>query len=221
MSFVTHLECPKCHATYSPSEAHNLCSCGAPLLVHYDLEKIGRSITKEDLKGRRADLWRYQEFLPLDNEANRISLGEGFTPVFSTSTLGNELGFRHLYLKDESFNPTGSFKARGATVGVSKAKELGVEAIAMPTAGNAGGAWSAYCAKAGIKSIIVMPVETSDLAKKECFLYGADTYMVKGIISDAGKIIARGVERHGWFDASTLKEPYRIEGKKNHGARNS
>lgn len=217
MSFVTHLECPKCHATYSPSEAHNLCSCGAPLLVHYDLEKIGSAIKKEVLLGRRADLWRYQEFLPLENESNRISLGEGFTPIFSTSTLGNELGFRHLYLKDESFNPTGSFKARGATVGVSKAKELGIEAIAMPTAGNAGGAWSAYCAKAGIKSIIVMPVETSDLAKKECFLYGADTYMVKGIISDAGKIIARGVERHGWFDASTLKEPYRIEGKKTMG----
>ena len=217
MSFVRNLECPKCQASYSAHEVHNLCQCGAPLLVRYDLERLGKAVKKEDLIGRRADLWRYREFLPLEKEENLISLGEGFTPNFYTAKLGSELGFKHLYIKDESFNPTGTFKARGAAVGVSKAKELGIQSIAMPTAGNAGGAWSAYSAKAGIKPIVAMPVDAPDLAKKECIIYGARTYLVKGLISDAGKIIAQGVKKHGWFDASTLKEPYRIEGKKTMG----
>lgn len=217
MSFVRDLECPKCKSNYSASEAHNLCQCGAPLLVRYDLDKIGKSLKKEDLIGRRADLWRYREFLPLEQEENLMSLGEGFTPNFHTTKLGNELGFKHLFIKDEGFNPTGTFKARGAAVGISKAKELGVQSIAMPTAGNAGGAWSAYGAKAGIKSTIVMPMDAADLAKKECIIYGAETYLVNGLISDAGKIIAHGVNKYGWFDASTLKEPYRIEGKKTMG----
>jgi threonine synthase len=217
MSFVRGLECPKCQAKYPASEVHNLCQCGAPLLVSYNLEELGKAVKKEDLIGRRADLWRYREFLPLEQEENLISLGEGFTPNFCTANLGSELGFRHLYIKDEGFNPTGTFKARGAAVGISKAKELGIQSIAMPTAGNAGGAWSAYGAKAGIKSTIAMPVDAPDLAKKECIIYGAQTYLVKGLISDAGKIIAQGVKKHGWFDASTLKEPYRIEGKKTMG----
>ncbi len=217
MSFVRDLECPQCHATYQASEVHNLCRCGSPLLVRYDLERLGQAVNKEDLKGRRADLWRYWEFLPLEQEENIVSLGEGFTPIFTANNLGREMGFKHLYIKDEGLNPTGTFKARGAAVGVSKAKELGIKAIAMPTAGNAGGAWSSYGAKAGIEMTIAMPVDAPDLAKKECVVSGARTYLVKGLISDAGKIIAQGVKKYGWFDASTLKEPYRIEGKKTMG----
>ncbi len=217
MSFVRDLECPKCHATYTPSEVHNLCRCGSPLLVRYDLKRLEQAVTKEDLKGRRADLWRYREFLPLEQEENIVSLGEGFTPIFTANNLGPETGFKHLYIKDEGLNPTGTFKARGAAVGVSKAKELGIKAIAMPTAGNAGGAWSSYGAKAGIEMTIAMPVDAPDLAKKECVVSGARTYLVKGLISDAGKIIDQGVKKYGWFDASTLKEPYRIEGKKTMG----
>ncbi|BCV21752.1 threonine synthase [Moorella sp. Hama-1] len=217
MSFVECLECPKCHATYAANEVHNLCQCGSPLLVRYDLERLGQTVKKEDLKGRRADLWRYWEFLPLEQEENIVSLGEGFTPIFNANNLGPEMGFKHLYIKDEGLNPTGTFKARGAAVGVSKAKELGIKAIAMPTAGNAGGAWSSYGAKAGIEMTIAMPVDAPDLAKKECVVSGARTYQVQGLISDAGKIIAQGVKKYHWFDASTLKEPYRIEGKKTMG----
>ncbi|MDN5344899.1 MAG: threonine synthase [Clostridia bacterium] len=217
MSFVRCLECPKCHATYQATEVHNLCQCGSPLLVRYDLERLGQAVNKEDLRGRRADLWRYWEFLPLELEENIVSLGEGFTPIFTANNLGRELGFKHLYIKDEGLNPTGTFKARGAAVGVSKAQELGIKAIAMPTAGNAGGAWSSYGAKAGMEMTIAMPVDAPDLAKKECVVSGARTYLVKGLISDAGKIIAQGVKKYGWFDASTLKEPYRIEGKKTMG----
>jgi threonine synthase len=217
MSFVTFLECPKCHATYDAKEVHNLCRCGSPLLVRYDLESLGNTVKKEDLKGRRADLWRYWEFLPVEKEENIVSLGEGFTPIFSADRLGQELGFKHLYIKDEGLNPTGTFKARGAEVGVSKAKELVIKAIAMPTAGTAGGAWSSFGAKAGMEMIIAMPIDAPDLAKKECVISGAKTYLVKGLISDAGKIIAQGVKKYGWFDASTLKEPYRIEGKKTMG----
>jgi len=217
MSFVRCLECPKCHATYAASEVNNLCRCGSPLLVRYDLERLGQAVKKEDLKGRRADLWRYWEFLPLEREENIVSLGEGFTPIFTAGNLGQEYGFKHLYVKDEGLNPTGTFKARGAATGVSKAKELGIKTIAMPTAGNAGGAWSSYGAKAGMEMVIAMPVDAPDLAKKECVACGARTYLVKGLISDAGKIIAGGVKKYGWFDASTLKEPYRIEGKKTMG----
>ncbi|QGP94045.1 Threonine synthase [Neomoorella glycerini] len=217
MGFVRCLECPKCHSTYSATEIHNLCQCGSPLLVRYEMERLGKEVKKEDLKGRRADLWRYWEFLPLEREENIISLGEGFTPIFAANNLGRELGFKQLYIKDEGLNPTGTFKARGAAVGVSRAKELGIKTIAMPTAGNAGGAWSSYGAKAGMEMIIVMPVDAPDLAKKECVVSGARTYLVKGLISDAGKIIAQGVKKYDWFDASTLKEPYRIEGKKTMG----
>ncbi|MFA5537036.1 MAG: threonine synthase [Bacillota bacterium] len=217
MSFVERLECPRCKNAYSAEVAHNLCYCGGPLLVRYDLERLKKAIKKKDLIGRRADLWRYREFLPLENEQNLITLGEGFTPNFSVPRLGQALGFKQLFIKDESFNPTGTFKARGAAVGVSKAKELGISSFAMPSAGNAAGAWSAYGAKAGIKAVVVMPEDAEELVKKECIVYGAKTYLVKGLISDAGKIIGRGIKTHGWFDASTLKEPYRIEGKKTLG----
>ncbi|MDN5347863.1 MAG: threonine synthase [Clostridia bacterium] len=217
MSFLTHLECPKCGAAYDPSQVVNLCACGSPLLARYDLERLARAVTKEDLVGRRADLWRYWEFLPLERKENIVSLGEGFTPILRAPNLGRELRLKHLYIKDEGLNPTGTFKARGAAVGVSKAKELGIKKIALPTAGNAGGAWSAFGVKAGMEMIIAMPQDAPDLAKKECIVTGATTYLVEGLISDAGQIIARGVKEYGWFEASTLKEPYRIEGKKTMG----
>jgi threonine synthase len=216
-TFLTHLECPKCGQTLDPSQPRNLCACGSPLLARYDLAGIGRAVAPRDLAGRRTDMWRYREFLPVARDENIISLGEGMTPLLRADGLGDALGLANLYIKDEGPNPTGSFKARGASAGISMARELGVKVVAMPTAGNAGGAWAAYGAKAGIEAHIVMPVDAPELAKKECHLTGAHTYLVKGLISDAGKIVGRAVKRYGWFDASTLKEPYRIEGKKTMG----
>ncbi|MCL4426529.1 MAG: threonine synthase [Firmicutes bacterium] len=215
--YLTHLECPKCGRTHDANQVQNLCQCGAPLLARYDLEKIKSTVKKEDLTGRAKSLWRYREFLPVQKDENIVTLGEGCTPLLRADTLGRTLGLSQLYIKDEGLNPTGTFKARGAAVGVSRAKELGIETVAMPTAGNAGGAWSAYTARAGLRSVVVMPVDAPDMAKKETFLNGARTYLVQGLISDAGKIVGRGVKRYGWFDASTLKEPYRIEGKKTMG----
>lgn len=217
MSYFSYLECSKCGNKYSSKEVHNLCECGAPLLVRYDLEEIKKNVDKNVFKGREKGLFRFKELLPVEDEKNVVTLGEGDTAVFKLEKLGNKIGLKNLYIKDEGLNPTGTFKARGAAVGVSKAKELGIKTIAMPTAGNAGGAWSAYSAKAGIELVVAMPYDAPDLAKKEAYIYGSKTYLVKGLISDAGKIIAKGVKKHGWFDAATLKEPYRIEGKKTMG----
>lgn len=217
MSYLNYLECSKCKEKYTADVPRNLCHCGGPLLVRYDLQAIKNEVNKEDFKNREKGLWRFKELLPLENEDNIVNLGEGDTPILKVNTLGEELGFKELYLKDEGLNPTGTFKSRGAAVGVSKAKELGIKTIAMPTAGNAGGAWAAYSARAGIELVVAMPEDAPDLAQKESFIFGAKTYLVKGLISDAGKIIAKGVQKHGWFDAATLKEPYRIEGKKTMG----
>ncbi len=215
--YVSHLACPKCDATYESEQIIQLCRCGAPLLVHYDLERVRSAVSKEDLVARPPDLWRYQELLPVKQEANRVCLGEGLTPLLPLKKLGQEIGLPNLFMKDEGIIPTGTFKARGAAVGVSRAKELGIEALAMPTNGNAGAAWAVYCAAAGIKAIIVMPQDAPPIPRGECAISGAALYLVDGLISDAGKIVARGVAEHGWFDASTLKEPYRIEGKKTMG----
>ncbi len=215
--YVSHLACPKCDATYESEQIIQLCRCGAPLLVHYDLERVRSAVSKEDLVARPPDLWRYQELLPVKQEANRVCLGEGLTPLLPLKKLGREIGLPNLFMKDEGIIPTGTFKARGAAVGVSRAKELGIEALAMPTNGNAGAAWAVYCAAAGIKAIIVMPQDAPPIPRGECAISGAALYLVDGLISDAGKIVARGVAEHGWFDASTLKEPYRIEGKKTMG----
>lgn len=217
MSYFSYLECSKCGKKYSIDEPHNLCECGGPLLVRYDLEKIKKNVDKNVFKTREKGLFRFRELLPIEDEKNIVTLGEGDTPVLKAKDLGERIGLKNLYIKDEGLNPTGTFKARGAAVGVSKAKELGIKTIAMPTAGNAGGAWSAYAAKAGIELVVAMPQDAPDLAKKEAFIYGSKTYLVKGLISDAGKIIAKGVKKYGWFDAATLKEPYRIEGKKTMG----
>ena len=215
--YVSHLECPKCGASYESEKPVQLCQCGAPLLVRYDLKKVRENFRKDSLVSRKADLWRYLELLPVKNEENVVSLGEGMTPLLSLKNLGPELGLSNLYMKDEGLIPTGTFKARGAAVGASRAKELGIKVLAMPTNGNAGGAWAAYCAKAGIKAVIVMPKDAPIIHRKEVAITGASLFLVNGLISDAGRIVNRAVTEYGWFDASTLKEPYRIEGKKTMG----
>ncbi|WP_038083455.1 threonine synthase [Tumebacillus flagellatus] len=216
-SFLSHLECPKCGTTHDADTLQQLCSCGAPLLVRYDLKAAAQSMNKSDLARRQPSLWRYRELLPVRDDANIVTLGEGMTPLLPLPKLGAADGFENLYLKDEGTIPTGSFKARGAAVGISRAKELGVETLAMPTNGNAGGAWATYAARAGIKSCIIMPESAPEITRNECAITGADFYLVNGLISDAGKIVGRAVSKYGWYDASTLKEPYRIEGKKTMG----
>ncbi|MEM8717063.1 MAG: threonine synthase [Cyanobacteria bacterium P01_G01_bin.4] len=217
MVFASHLECPKCGAFYPTELPQQLCACGSPLLVRYDLERVAKSVTKEDLFHRAPDLWRYRELLPVVDPSNIVTMGEGMTPLLRLERLGQSLGMPHLYLKDEGVIPTGSFKARGAAVGVSRAKELGVTTLGMPTNGNAGGAWALYCAKAGIEDVVVMPKDAPVIPRSECSIAGAKLSLVDGLISDAGKIVGRAIQKNQWYDASTLKEPYRIEGKKTMG----
>lgn len=216
-SFINDLYCPKCHRHYDPNQVQHLCECGSPLLVSYDLQEAATHWKKEDLKDRKPDLWRYHEVLPVKDPQNVVSLGEGMTPLLELPNLGKTIGLEHLYIKDEGTLPTGTFKARGAAVGISKARELHVSSVAMPTNGNAGAAWSVYGARAGIHTAIVMPEDAAKITRNECLAAGADLHLVKGLISDAGKIIGRSIARNGWYDASTLKEPYRIEGKKTMG----
>ena len=216
-SLAKALICPKCGKTFSIGEVHQLCECGSPLLVQYDLEKAKETITRGSFHGRGANLWRYRELLPVQDDRNIVSLGEGYTPLLPLERAGKISGIPNLFLKDEGIIPTGTFKARGAAVGVSRAKELGVRQLAMPTNGNAGAAWSVYGARAGIEVTIVMPEDAPKITRNECAAAGAKLYLVKGLISDCGKIVGAGVKAHGWFDASTLKEPYRIEGKKTMG----
>ena len=215
--YVSHLSCPKCNKTYESEKLIQLCECGSPLLVEYDLSKVQTVFRKDMLKERPPTLWRYRELLPVKDEKNIVCLGEGMTPLLPLKNLGPQVDMPNLYMKDEGIIPTGTFKARGAAVGVSRAKELGVKVLAMPTNGNAGAAWAAYCAPAGIEAVIIMPEDAPPIPRGECAITGASLYLVKGLISDAGKIVARAVADHGWFDASTLKEPYRIEGKKTMG----
>ncbi|MED3964881.1 threonine synthase [Niallia taxi] len=216
-SYINNLECPKCSNQYSAEEIQQLCSCGSPLLARYDLQSLKNEIHKDDLQSREKTLWRYHEVLPVLNEKNVKTLGEGMTPLLPLERAGKELQLHKLYLKDEGLVPTGSFKARGAAVGVSKAKELGVKELAMPTNGNAGAAWSLYSAKAGIRAHVVMPLDAPEITRKEVSISGGELYLVDGVISDAGKITAELIKENGYFDASTLKEPYRIEGKKTMG----
>jgi threonine synthase len=216
-SYLSHLECPKCHSTYQADVPQQLCTCGSPLLARYDLESARREWSKEDLLGRPNTLWRYHELLPVQDPEHVVSLGEGMTPLVPLKHLGSSIGISNLYMKDEGLIPTGTFKARGAAVGVSRAKEIGVKVVAMPTNGNAGAAWATYAARAGIRAVVVMPVDAPAITRNECAITGADLYLVDGLISDAGAIIKRAVAKNGWFDASTLKEPYRLEGKKTMG----
>ena len=203
---------------HAAGELHNLCTaCGMPLYVHYDLAEAGRTLTKESVKSRIGSMWRYQEVLPVRDPANIVSLGEGWTPLLKTPQLGAQLDMPNLYIKDEGQNPTASFKARGMTTAVSMAKELGVKKLAVPSAGNAAGAMSAYAARAGIEAFIFMPADTPKACVIECRELGANVTLINGLITDCGAEVARRKEAEGWFDVSTLKEPYRIEGKKTLG----
>ena len=216
---VTHLECANCHKTHEANVLQNLClECGKPLLVRYDLEKAARTLTKESLKTRPQNLWRYLEVLPVENTENIVSFGEGFTPLLKADTLSEALPLKlNLYIKDESTNPTQSFKARGMSAAISMAKELGVKKVAAPSAGNAGGALASYASRAGIESFIFMPKDTPRANIIECEKTGAHVTLVDGLITDCGKIVAERKDAEGWFDVSTLKEPYRAEGKKTMG----
>ena len=216
-STISQLYCPKCGKQFSADEVHQLCDCGSPLLVRYDLERAKKTFTKENIGSREKSLWRYRELLPVKDDENIVSLGEGLTPIIPLKKAGSKAGIPKLLLKDEGIIPTGTFKARGAAVGVSKAKELNIKQLAMPTNGNAGAAWSIYSARAGIRATIIMPEDAPKITRNECAAAGADLYLVKGLISDCGKIVAASIKKNGWYDASTLKEPYRIEGKKTMG----
>ncbi len=215
---VTHLECGNCARSFPARTLLNLCTdCGKPLLVRYDLEHVKKTLPKESLAGRQADLWRYKELLPVDDPANVVSLGEGWTPLLSVPRLGAAVGIKDLLIKDESQNPTQSFKARGMTTAVSMALELGVKKLAVPSAGNAAGALAAYAARAGLEAHIFMPSDTPRANIIECQLTGAHVTLIDGLITDCGAEVARRKEAEGWFDVSTLKEPYRVEGKKTLG----
>jgi len=216
-SLLTCLQCPECETTLDADRIQHLCQCGSPLLARYDLERARRTLDPRSFRQREPSLWRYRELLPVRDAKHVVTLGEGWTPLLALSRLGAQLGLPHLLLKDEGLNPTGTFKSRGAAVGVSRARELGVRRIAMPTAGNAGGAWAAYCAAAGIEFVVAMPADAPAINQKEASVCGARVVLVDGLISDAGRLVAQGVARWGWYDASTLKEPYRIEGKKTMG----
>ena len=215
---VTHLECAACGLKHEAQRLQNLCrECGKPLLVRYDFEQAKRFLTKESLIDRQSDLWRYREVLPVARDENIISLGEGWTPILHARRIGKELGLDELYIKDESTNPTQSFKARGMTVAVSMAKELGARKLAVPSAGNAAGALAAYAARAGLECFIFMPQDTPRANVVECEQTGAHVTLMAGLITDCGAEVARRKDAENWFDVSTLKEPYRIEGKKTLG----
>ena len=215
---ITHLECGLCGLEHEARRLLNLCrNCGKPLLVRYDLNRSKASLTKESLAGRRADLWRYREVLPVEQDDNIISLGEGWTPLLRAERLGETVGIRELYIKDESQNPTQSFKARGLAVANSMARELGARKVAVPSAGNAAGALAAYAARAGLESFIFMPRDTPRANVVECEQTGAHVTLMDGLITDCGAEVAKRKEAEGWFDVSTLKEPYRVEGKKTLG----
>ncbi|HZP97343.1 MAG TPA: threonine synthase [Candidatus Limnocylindria bacterium] len=217
-SFATHLECARCREYFQLDTIQQTCTRdGGPLLVRYDLRRVHGAVEAEELRMRPATLWRYRELLPVERDANIVTLGESNTPLLHAPALGAAIGVEALDVKDEGLLPTGTFKARGAAVGVTRAKELGVSVIALPTAGNAGAAWAAYGARAGIRVVVVMPETTPQVIQRETAAYGADVWLVPGSIADAGAVVKRTCAERGWYDASTLKEPYRIEGKKTMG----
>ncbi|WP_219591743.1 threonine synthase [Aeromonas salmonicida] len=216
-SYLSHLRCSKSGDIHDADQPQQLSQVGAPLLASYDLEALKKVWHPAALLGRPATLWRYHELLPVRDPAQVVTLGEGLTPLLPLRALGKQVGIPDLWMKDESIIPTGSFKARGAAVGISRARELGVTHFAMPTNGNAGAAWALYGARAGLRSTIVMPQEAPAITRLETSLAGARLYLVDGLISDAGRQVAQAVVDQSLFDASTLKEPYRIEGKKTMG----
>ena len=219
MTFLSHLSCPRCESRYDAHKPQNLCACGSPLLARYDLDAIRKAVDVSVIGGREPNLWRYRELLPVGDDAAVVTLGEGFTPLLPAARYGAHIGVPRLLVKDEGLIPTGSFKARGAAVGVSRARELGIAHIAMPTNGNAGAAWATYAARAGMRASICMPVGAPVITRRECVAAGAELSLVDGLIGDAARVVADLVAEGGGavFDASTLKEPYRVEGKKTMG----
>jgi threonine synthase len=217
-SALSHLVCSRTGTRYDADRVQGVSEAGAPLLVEYDLELAGRTLTREAIAGRPPTLWRYHEMLPVRDPANVVTLGEGMTPLLPLPRYGAKVGVPKLLMKDEGLTPTGTFKARGAAVGVSRAAELGVTGVAMPTNGNAGSAWAAYAARAGLSCLIGMPVGAPAICRTEVVAVGAELFLVDGLIGDAGKLIKQELEnRPGVQEVSTLREPYRIEGKKTMG----
>jgi threonine synthase len=216
---VTHLECANCGLRHEAGVLQNLCvECAKPLLVRYDLDAASQTLTKESLQTRESNLWRYREVLPVRDWNNIVSFGEGWTPLLNAQRLAGKLSIPlDLYIKDEGQNPTQSFKARGMAAAISMAKELGVKKVAVPSAGNAAGAMAAYAARAGMEAHIFMPSDTPRANVIECQQTGANVTLIDGLITDCGKIVAERKQAEGWFDVSTLKEPYRVEGKKTMG----
>lgn len=215
---ASHLECTLCGASYESEALHRLSPCcQKPLYARYDLEAIGSRLKRDDLVGRSADLWRYAELLPVRDSAHAVRLGEGWTPLLDAPRLADEVGVGRVWVKDEGQNPTASFKARGLCMAISRAKELGATDVALPSAGNAGSATAAYAAAAGMAAHIVVPRDTPLPILEEIRALGADLELLDGLITDCGAKVAEGVKAHGWFDLSTLKEPYRVEGKKTMG----
>jgi len=214
-SYLVHLKCSGCGKEYSHQELHTFCPlCQSPLLCIYDLGHAREDVDRDEISARAKGMWRWSELLPVLDEKNRIFLGEGDTPLLSLPRLQRGLGLSNLYVKDESANPTGSFKARGLAAAVSKARELGVEKVIIPTAGNAGGAMAAYAARAGLRAHIFMPKDTPFANIEESRMAGAEVVLVDGLISDAAGMAGEKARAEGWFDVSTFKEPYRVEGKK-------
>jgi len=217
-SALSHLACPRCGARRDADRVQGTCPCGSPLLARYDLRQVAGQVSPADIAARPANLWRYHELLPVREAGHVVSLGEGMTPLLAMPELGQALGVPNLLMKDEGLLPTGTFKARGAAVGVSRAAELGVAAIAMPSNGNAGAAWSVYAARAGMRSLIVLPADAPKITRAECAAAGAELYLVDGLIGDAGRLVAGALARRpGYQNVATLTEPYRVEGKKTMG----
>jgi threonine synthase len=215
-TFVTHLE-SAIDGTILPADRPQTLHAGRPLWVRYDLEAVGKAVRRDDLVGREPTLWRYRELLPVTDDRDIVSLGEGMSPLLPCPRLGERLNLKRLWIKDESQLPTGSFKSRGLCMAITMCQQFGIQRVAIPTAGNAGGAMAAYAARAGMEAFVFMPDDTPAINQQECHLAGAKTYLVNGLITDCGAIVRQGLETMGWFDLSTLKEPYRIEGKKTMG----
>ncbi|HEX3589207.1 MAG TPA: pyridoxal-phosphate dependent enzyme [Pseudonocardiaceae bacterium] len=214
-SALDHLDCSRTGERYEADVVQGASKAGVPLLARYDLDQVRATVTPADLASRPPTLWRYHEVLPVRDPANVVTMGEGMTPLLPLRTYGEVIGLPRLLMKDEGVIPTGSFKARGAAVGMSRAAELGVKGVAMPTNGNAGAAWAQYAARAGMRSLIAMPVDAPVITRAECAVAGAELYLVDGLIGDAGKLINTAVTaRGGYQEVSTLEEPYRLEARR-------
>lgn len=214
---LVRLDCTKCDRTRTPGQVLNLCECGAPLFARYDLERAAKNMRPGHLALREPSMWRYDDVLPVENPEHRISLGEGFTPLLAARRLGAQVGLPRLYIKDEGGNPTGSFKARGLSMAVSMAKALGAGDVCLPSAGNAGSALAAYAARAGLEAHVFVSRDVPRVFVMETEAYGAEVRAVEGLISDAGRVCTEEALEHGWYECATLKEPYRVEGKKTMG----